>query len=335
MMTASKKRNNHLKFRSDGRFKIVVFSDVQDQYPVHQRVISIMEQALECEKPDLVVFLGDQTEMNTKYPEIDFRRTIEQILAPVVSADVPYAFVFGNHDDQSHYIGTRSDKDALLSVYQLIGDCRTVDANPKLTGTGNCKISIYASNSNDVVFNLWLLDSNTYQNPTAEEGGYDNPHTDQLEWMKANDDAMIHSILFQHIPMPEIYNLLVEAENGEKIYGSKKYVKELNSNASGSLGEFPCPCNAENNMGEFTVLKEMGNVLGVFTGHDHLNDFTGTYDGIDMIAVPGMTYFNYGDEAVRGYGVIELNENKLSHYDYHSVKFSVLDAQTDTSDNTI
>lgn len=331
-MIISKKEKDHLKFRSDGRFKIVVFSDVQEQYPIHQRLISIMERALEREKPDLVVFLGDQTEMNTKEPEVDFRRAIQQILSPVVKAEIPYAFVFGNHDDQCHYIGTRADKDALLSVYQSIGDCRIVDANPKLTGSGNCKISIYASNSDKVVFDLWLIDSNTYHNPTTEANGYDNPHTDQLDWMKANSNKEINSLIFQHIPMPEIYNLLVEAENGEKTYGGKKYAKALNSNANGYLGEFPCPCNAENNMGEFTVLKEMGNVLGVFTGHDHLNDFTGTYDGIDMIAVPGMTYFNYGDEAVRGYGVIELNQNKLSHYNYHSVKFSVLDAQADTSD---
>lgn len=325
------KRNIPLKFRSDGKFKIVVFSDVQDQFPVHQRVISVMEKALEREKPDFVVFLGDQTEINTKDPEDDFRRTVEQILAPVVRSNVPYAFVFGNHDDQCHYIGIRANKKALLSVYQSIGDCRTVDADPNIYGIGNCKIPIYASDSNNIVFNLWMVDSNTYQNPISEEGGYDNPHTDQLIWLKANNDKDINSILFQHIPMPEIYNLLAENENGEKIYGDKKYILALNKNANGIIGEFPCPCYAENNTGEFAILKEMGNVLGVFTGHDHLNDFTGTYDGIKMTAVPGMTYFNYGDETVRGYGVIELNENNLLSYDYHSVKFSVLDASNKTN----
>ena len=333
-MSASAAEKEPLQFGSDGKFKILVFSDVQDRYPVYQRVINIMEQALELEQPDLVVFTGDQTEMNTVDPEVDFRRTLEQILQPVVDADVPYAFVFGNHDDQAYESGTRADKDALLSVYQSIGDCRTVDANPELTGTGTCKIPIYASSGNDVAFNLWMVDSNTYYNPEDTSSGYGNPMQDQLAWMAENNDEGINSLVFQHIPMPEIYNLLTEDANGEKTYGDKKYAKTLNANASGYLGEFPCPCNAENNTGEFQTLKKMGNVLGVFTGHDHLNDFTGTYDGIKMTAVPGMTYLNYGDEAVRGYGVIELDEDNLLDYDYNTVKYSTLDEETGTFGET-
>ena len=334
-MTVSADGQNPLKFGSDGKFKIVIFSDVQDQFPVHQRVINIMEQAIERENPDLVVFLGDITEQNIKDPEIDYRRTVEQIFAPVVNAGVPYAIVFGNHDDQSYYSGQRADKDAMLSVIQSLGDCRTVDADPSLFGTGTCKIPIYASGSDDVAFDLFMVDSNTYQNPTASNhGGYDNPHADQLEWLAANKDAGVNSLVFQHIPMPEIYNLLTVDAGGEKTYGSTTYAKTLNSNATGYLGEYPCPPNYGDNTGEFAALKAMGGVLGVFTGHDHLNDFTGTYDGLTMTAVPGMTYYNYGEEAVRGYGVIELDEGDLSNYEYQTVKFSTLDEEAGASEET-
>ena len=75
-----------LKFGSDGKFKIVIFSDVQDQFPVYQRVINIMRQAITREEPDLVVFLGDNTEQNIKDPEDDLRRTLNRILSPVVEA---------------------------------------------------------------------------------------------------------------------------------------------------------------------------------------------------------------------------------------------------------
>ena len=316
-----------LKFGSDGKFKIVIFSDVQDQFPVHKRVLNIMRQAIARENPDFVVFLGDNTEQNIKDPEVDFRRTLEQILAPVAEAGVPYGFVFGNHDDQSYYSGQRTDKEAMLAVYQSIGDCRTVDADPDLYGTGTCKIPIYASGSDNVAFDLFLIDSNAYQNPVDTSSGYGSPHEDQLNWVAANKDAGVNSLVFQHIPMPEIYNLLVEDANGTKSYGGKKYLKQLNENASGHLGEFPNPCPADCNTGEFTTLKNMGGVLGVFTGHDHLNDYTGVYDGLRMTAVPGMTYFNYGDEAIRGYGVIELDENDLSAYNYETVKFTTLDAE--------
>ena len=325
---------NDLKFDANGDFKIVIFSDVQDQFPVHQRVIRIMGQAIEREDPDLVVFLGDNTEQNIKDPEVDFRRSLEQILGPVVEAGVPYAFVFGNHDDQSYYSGQRTDKEAMLAVYQSIGDCRTVDADPTIYGTGTCKIPIYASDSNSVAFNLFMVDSNAYQNPLNTSSGYGSVQSDQLAWLTANNDSGVSSLVFQHIPMPEYYNLLVENANGSRNYGGKTYAMELNSNATGYLGEFPAPCPANCNNGEFDTLKSMQSVLGVFTGHDHLNDYTGTYDGIRLTAVPGMTYQNYGSESVRGYGVIELDESDLSSYDYHSVKFSTLDAESHVSTET-
>ncbi len=324
-----------LKFGSDGKFKIVIFSDVQDQFPVHQRVINVMKQAIARENPDLIVYLGDITEQNIKEPEVDYRRTVEQIFSPAVEAGVPYAIVFGNHDDQSYYSGQRTDKAAMLSVIQSLGDCRTVDADPSLYGTGTCKIPVYSSDGSSIAFDLFMVDSNTYQNPTDGGSGYDNPHADQLEWLAANKDAGVNSFVFQHIPMPETFNLFKEDENGSKSYGGKKYALALNENATGSAGEFPHPCPADCNFGEFTTLRDMGGVLGVFTGHDHLNDFTGVYDGLRMTAVPGMTYYNYGKEEVRGYGVIELDENDIENYDYHSVKFSTLDAEAgETAETT-
>ena len=340
-MTA-KAADNNLKFDADGKFKIVVFADTQDQYPVHASLIQRMELALERENPDLVVFTGDQTELNIKEVEGDFRRTVEQILQPVVDAGVPYAFVFGNHDNQSYYSGQKTDKDAMLAVYQSIGDCRTTDPVPGLTGTGTCNIPIYSSDGSNIAFNLWMMDSNTYIDVNNTSLGHDNPHEDQLAWLQETNAALnaqegktINSILFQHVPMPEIYNLLAEDENGGATYNGKKYGLALNPNyATGVINEYPAPCPEQYSQGEFDVIKGMGNVLGVFTGHDHTNDFQGTYDGVTMTNVPGMTYFSYGKEEVRGYGVIELDENDLSKYDYHTVKYTTLDEEAEISRET-
>ncbi len=193
-----------LKFNADGKFKIVIFSDVQDQFPVYQRVLNTMRQAISREDPDLVVFLGDNTEQNFKEADLsDLRMTLNQILGPVVDAGVPYAFVFGNHDDQSYYSGQRTDKDAMFAVYKSIGDCRTTDPAPEIYGTGTCKIPIYASSGSSLAFDLYMMDSNAYQIPNDTHSGYGSPHTDQLEWLAASKDEGVNALLFQHIPMPE------------------------------------------------------------------------------------------------------------------------------------
>ena len=73
-LSASAAEKEPLEFGSDGKFKILVFADTQDQYPVHAGLINRMKLALEREEPDLVVLTGDQTEINTKDPEVDFKR---------------------------------------------------------------------------------------------------------------------------------------------------------------------------------------------------------------------------------------------------------------------
>ena len=49
----------NLKFRN-GKFKIMQIADVQEDYPVNPDTIRLIELAAERERPDLVVFTGDQ-----------------------------------------------------------------------------------------------------------------------------------------------------------------------------------------------------------------------------------------------------------------------------------
>lgn len=47
-----------LRFGSDGKFKILVFADCQDDNSPYQKMIDLMSDALDNEKPDVVVFYG-------------------------------------------------------------------------------------------------------------------------------------------------------------------------------------------------------------------------------------------------------------------------------------
>ena len=302
-----------LRFNTDGKFKILVFADCQDDNSPYQKMIDLMSDALDNEKPDFVVFTGDNVVVGT---ESNFRTGAQKIIQPLIDRGIPYAYTFGNHDDERGL-----SKEFMHSVYASLGYCMTYDAEPSLNGFGNCNIPVYSSNGKDIAFNLWMIDSLTYA-----DGGYDHVRQDQIDWYKRTSLALenqvghkVNSLMFQHIALPEIYNLLTENPSGTKSYLGKKYSQNLNSNASGYLGEFPCPPAV--NGGQFDALLERGDVLGVVTGHDHSNAFHGKYKGIGFLQMPGITFQSYGDDNCRGYGVIELNENDTSDYSTHTVTY--------------
>lgn len=302
-----------LRFNSDGKFKIVVFADCQDDNSPYEKMIRFIEDSLDAEQPDLVVFTGDNVVVTS---DSNFKTGATKIIQPLIDRDIPYAYTFGNHDAEYGV-----SKEYMHSVYTSLGTCLTYDADPSLNGLGNCNLPIYSSTGNDIAFNLWMIDSLMYA-----DGGYDHVREDQLEWYKKTSIALeqqaghkVNSIMFQHIAMPEIYNLLTESSTGTKTYLGKKYSLNLNSNASGYLGEFPCPPAV--NGGQFDALLERGDVLGVVTGHDHSNSFHGKYMGIGFLQMPGMSFQSYGDDNCRGYGVIELDERDTSTYSVHTVTY--------------
>lgn len=310
---ASAAESTTLRFGTDGKFKILVFADCQDNENPYQKMIDLMEDALDNECPDLVVFTGDNVVVGS---ESKFRTGAEKIIKPLIDRDIPYAYTFGNHDDEDGV-----SKEYMHSVYSSLGTCLTYDADPSINGFGNCNIPIYSSNGNNIAFNLWMIDSLTYG-----DGGYDHVRQDQLDWYKRTSIALeqqvghkVNSIMFQHIALPEIYNLLTESSSGSKTYLGKKYSLNLNSDATGYLGEFPCPPAV--NGGQFDAIYERGDVLGIVSGHDHSNSFHGKYKGVGFLQMPGITFESYGDSNCRGYGVIELDEKDTSTYETHTVTY--------------
>lgn len=304
-----------MRFNSDGKFKIVVFADTQDDESPYDKMIQFMGQALDREQPDLVVFTGDNVHVGS---EAKFKQGATILMQPLIQRNIPYAYTFGNHD--AEFIS----KEYMHSVYMSLGRCLTYNADDSIYGYGNCNIPIYSSKNDSMAFNLWMIDSNMYSG-----SNYDNVHKDQLDWFVRTDQAIeaaeghkVNSLVFQHIVVPEVYNCLQTTSTigvNTKTYNGKRYKLALNSNATGSLLEFPCP--PKDNSGEFDTLKNRGDVIGIVTGHDHKNSFIGHYQGVDFIQMPGMTFESYGDPEVRGYGVIELDESNTRTYNSYTVRY--------------
>lgn len=321
-----------LKFNSNGRFTILAIADPQDTDKPQKETIDIINNALDKSQPDLVVFLGDNIAgwwngVNKEKTE----KAIDNIIQPVDSRGIPFAIVFGNHDhegltDSKNKMTEEEAKAFQLSVYQKYKTCLAV-AGEDLTGYCNYNLTIKSGTSDKDVFNLWLMDSNPY----AEEGGYGYVQPDQTEWYinksnelkKQNGDVPLPSLLFQHIPVPEVYKLTDELEKKEAdaVKGQcalyTKYYKANDNVTQGGFEEGACSAGVAHN--QFETWKQQGDIIGAFFGHDHPNDYLGTVDGIQLCAVPAAGYYSYGWN--HGVRTITLDEKDLSTFEtilYHA-----------------
>lgn len=312
---------NQLKFNDNGKFTILQIADTQDIFIARPATIEAMKRAIERVKPDLIVFTGDNIQGYGAFTEGLAKMAIKKIMKPVTDSGVPFTVTFGNHDDE----GKAISKEKQLAVFQSYKGCLAFDDNAALYGCANHNLTIKNSAGTADAFNLYIVDSGSYD---TVGGGYDYVREDQLEWYKQTSEALeaangvkVPSLWFQHIPIPEIYELYNTAPEGAE--GSRERFGvnrafELNSDmASGILGEWSCPPDA--NHGQFDAMLSRGDCLGIVFGHDHVNSFTGTYKGIDLIQSPAIGYFSYGNQETRGVRVFELDENDSSSYKTYTI----------------
>ena len=327
-----------LRFNDDGSFRILQIADTQDDLAPAPGMIEFIKTALATYKPDLVVFTGDNTcTVDTK---IDAEYAIRAIIDPVAEAGVPFTFVFGNHDAEN------VAKEFHYSIYTQYDNCLAYDADPELYGMGTHNLPIYSSDGKKVVYNLWMFDSNMYDDVN---GGYDHIHEDQLQWyvdasneLKAqNGGEPVPSLCFQHIVPNEALDYILESdtqvENGYyNDDNGKWYYLDPNYCEAGSiLQEYPCPGAVDSQQME--LFAQQGDVNAVFVGHDHVNDYVinttltnAKGDSIDIVNTPGASFQSYGNENVRGCRIIDLDEDDLWNYETSTPTF--FDVMGDTEE---
>ncbi len=316
-----------LKFNNQ-KFNIMVIGDVHEKYEGGKETddfLRMLNKMADTLNPDLAVYMGDLVSQDV-FDENGNRSpaTKEQILTqikritdPLTSRNIPFAIVFGNHDGEGEDV---FPKETLLELFReipgfVVDD--TVVTTEDIFGCGNGNILIKSSDGTKNVFNLWLIDSGNLD----PEGGYARVQQDQIDWYERtaaklkdeNGGVPLPAAVFQHIPIPEEYELLKETSKlnplNTKGFGvmSDKYYLLDPEKATGYLGEGPAAPNV--NSGEFESWKRTGDVVCAFFGHDHMNEFTGELDGIVLRQCRGSGFHIYGDGLKQGVCMLRLNEN--------------------------
>lgn len=284
-----------LRFNGDGAFTIAQFTDVHWSNGEASDLASqaLMEQVLESEAPDLVVLTGDTLE---GWEAADPAEAYRRVVRPMDERRIPWAAVFGNHDDE----GSASRED-LLVAQQESPTCLTEAGPADVGGVGNYVLRIASAGSDRLAAALYCLDSHAYD--PMDDGQYAWISHDQIAWYRDTAgrlareygadgaSAPLPALAFFHIPLPEY----------EDVWASRVCRGHRNEPV----------CAPALNSGFFVALLEAGDVMGTFAGHDHVNDFEGELRGIRLCYGRATGYAPYGLEGFRrGARVIRMYEGE-------------------------
>lgn len=110
-----------LRVEADGTFKMMLFSDSHmgtdkpckdaidangkklPEFEADPRTVDLMGKMLDKENPNLVVILGDLLHHDIRHS----KTALFKLVAPIIKRKIPFAAVFGNHDDEGPHALSR------------------------------------------------------------------------------------------------------------------------------------------------------------------------------------------------------------------------------------
>jgi hypothetical protein len=288
-----------LRFRPDGRFTVVQLTDLhwRDGEPGDLRTVGLVGAVLDAEAPDLVVLTGDVVSGDECRDPADGLR---RIVAPIEERGLPWAFAFGNHDDEGPL--TRLE---MLAVLREHAGCLAERGPEELPGAGHCVLRVGSSRDGALAAALYVLDSGGANERGV--GDYAWFTGAQVAWYRETARSLaadhadsaaggapaapLPALAFFHIPLPEY----------DEVWATR-----------------PCRgfrhepvCAPAVNSGLFAAFLEAGDVMGAFVGHDHVNDYDGELWGVRLCYGRAGGWGGYGREGfARGARVLRLREGE-------------------------
>lgn len=320
-----------LRFNEDKTFKIMQLNDIQDDQFFEGRAEKFIKKALEEEKPDLVVIAGDMLSDFFLVPtKKNITTAIGNFCSIINDQKIPFAVTFGNHD---HDLKDKMSLEEMAEVYKSFEYCVNADDG---CNAGTYNLPVYASDSDDYAMNIYMMDTN---NKSDEIGGYEGVYPYQVDWYKEKSDALkqenggevVPSMVFQHIPVKEIYDVLEEVDatqSQEAAYSIDdgcwiRVRPECAIANADEIAEPPCSEPRDYATGQYEAWLEKGDIIGAFFGHDHVNNFVArTDDGIVLGYNGGTGFSAYGMGGNRSVRVFEFNEDDVANYTTRSIHYS-------------
>lgn len=298
-----------LRNKGKNSFRVMGFTDthLDDKDGCRECAFEAMQRAIEREKPDLILFMGDNvTGGINKYRLEDFCNYLD-------STGIYWCPVLGNHEGDNRLSLTRR---------QMV---------KRMSKAKNCLMdakdyAVHLCDDDGEIFEtLFFIDTGTDMSArekkkkglTTEGTVYQYIGKDQIKWYRevvGKTGIDKPSAVFGHIPLCEFetgYNEITKndteysPENGW-IYGYRR----------------EGICCSDINSGMFDAMLECGSNV-FFAGHDHINDFIIKYRGVTLgYGLPGC-YSSYNviskkdkitvgrtDKLIQGYCIFNFEKGK-------------------------
>ncbi len=269
-----------------------------------ERTKAFMAYIVESGKPDLIVCSGDQV-MSYNVPQI------KEFVAMMDSLETPWVFVWGNHDAEGSAFGyTKREVSAALaasdSPYLLYAEGYTERGEEDRYGNFSIRLLDHAGEK--TVGALMFLDSGTYD---YEKEAYQEVTKGQVEWYRSEVDRLqeiyasensgggiIPSMVFAHMPLPDITAACLKAEAGE---GAEFVIRDGRYFGTGSTEDYVASPI-------FAAMVEKVSAKAYLFAHYHIAKYQVRMDGILLGFAPQTGFSHSGYVSRRNTYIYSIDE---------------------------
>ena len=269
-----------------------------------------LKELVKRTEPDLITVSGDLAWAGND-------RAYDMLASFIDSFGIPWAPVWGNHDNQdgAEYI------DSVATRYMTFPNCIYEKGDPSL-GNGNYVISI--EDGKTPIEALIMLDTHDRASYTDEGGetrsAWAKLIPEQAEWIEKEINALKErgcksATLIMHIPIYayntaskaaykegiDLNSITPEMAEGSECW-NEGYKDSIGVKYEG-IGSYP----ADDGMLEH--FKKLGIIKHIVAGHEHVNNFMINYDGIKLIYSLKLGAGCYWNPILNGGTVLSVNEN--------------------------
>ncbi|CAN8105519.1 unnamed protein product [Discula destructiva] len=298
-----------LQFTKDGTFQIAVFEDLHfgeaedTDWGPQQDVdsLKVMRSVLAYESPQLVVLNGDLITGENTFKE-NSTNYMDEIVAPLVEAGLPWASTYGNHD--SDFNLSRADLYAREKTYpnSLTGKAATGNDS----GITNYYLPVYSPEditcTGTPAMILWFFDSrggNYYQESTPSGSSIGIPNwvgSSAVSWFKKANAKLtaaygtsIPSLAFVHIPVDAFLAFQNAGVDPNEEPGINQDVPLAQQGVASGQGSTETVFTYGGQDVPFMqALLDTEGLMGAFSGHDHGNDWCFKWDAqLDGMTLAG------------------------------------------------